>query len=97
MKPNTPILMLSLLIPVTPDTSPEQVINIIGQQVVEALQQIQVHQEAAQQEIAAQDNGDPEAIPQEEFNASLLKETMEAYTPDTRDDILGKLGYTSEV
>lgn len=97
MKPNTPILMLSLLIPVTPDTSAEQVINMIGHQVVEALQQIQVHQEAAQREIGAEDSGDPEAIPQEEFNASLPNETMEAYTPETRDDILGKLGYTSEV
>ena len=87
MKPNTPILMLSLLIPVTTDTSPEQVINIIGQQVVEALQQIRAHQES---EPGA---ADPEAIPQDEFKASLPLETLESYSDETRDDLLGKLGY----
>ena len=97
MKPNTPILMLSLLIPITPDTSAEQVINIIGHQVAEALQQIQVHQANAQAAGSEEDNGDPEAISREEFNASLPKEMLEAYTAETRDDLLGKLGYTSEV
>ena len=87
MKPDTPILMLSLLIPVTAETSPEQVINIIGMQVYEALQQIRAQQEAT----------DPEAIPQEEFNASISQETQESYTDTTRDDLLTKLGYTAEV
>ena len=94
MKPNTPILMLSLLIPVTPDVSPEQVINLIGHQVAEAMQQIRAQQEATTDED--QENGDPESIPQEEFNASLVQETQESYTEETRDDLLAKLGYAPE-
>ena len=87
MKPDTPILMLSLLIPVTEDTSPEQVINIIGAQVYEALQQIRKQREAV----------DPEAIPEEEFRASVTQETLESYTEETRPDLLSQLGYTAEV
>ena len=96
MKPNTPILMLSLLIPVTPDVSPEQIMNMIGHQVVEAMQQIQVHQAIARQEAIEQDTGDPEAIPQQEFNASLPMEMLESYSEETRDDLLVKLGYSAE-
>jgi hypothetical protein len=90
MKPNTPILMLSLLIPVTAETNPEQVINIIGQQVVEAMQQIRAHQASAEQETE-----DPEAVPQDEFNATLVKETLEPYSEDTKADWLSKLGYAA--
>jgi hypothetical protein len=97
MKPNTPILMLSLLIPVTPDVSPEQVINIIGHQVVEAMQQIRAQQQAANLDSGDEVNGDPEAIPQQEFNASLLHETLESYSDETSNDLLAKLGYSAEV
>ncbi len=96
MKPNTPILMLSLLIPVTPDVSPEQIMNMIGHQVVEAMRQIQSHQEIARQEAIEQAAGDPEAIPQQEFNASLPAELLESYSEETRDDLLVKLGYSAE-
>jgi len=100
MKPNTPVLMLSVLIPVTPETSPEQVINMIGYQVVEALRHIQEQQ--AVEEITSADgdepnNGDPEAIPQQEFNATVQHEEFESYSDATKDDLLGKLGYTAEV
>jgi hypothetical protein len=91
MKPNTPILMLSLLIPVTPDTSPEQVINIIGQQVLEALNQIQIHQSTLEEAET-----DPEAVPQDEFNESVPRETFESYSDTTRDDLLAKLGYEAK-
>jgi hypothetical protein len=96
MKPNTPILMLSLLIPVTPDVSPEQVINIIGQQVVEAMKHLRAHQEATAQAIGEEVDDDPETIPQQEFNASLVQETLERYGDETRDDLLAKLGYNAE-
>jgi hypothetical protein len=91
MKPNTPMLMLSLLIPVTPEVSPEQVINIIGHQVAEALQQIRAQQAAGEEET-----GDPEAVPQDEFNASVLHETLEPYSDETRNDLLAGLGYAGE-
>ena len=86
MKPDTPILMLSLLIPVTAETSAEQVINIIGAQVYEALQQIRAQQESA----------DPEAIPEGEFRASVTQETLESYTDSTRSDLLAQMGYAAE-
>ena len=38
----------------------------------------------------------PHSLPlvsEEEFNASLVQETLEPYTAGTQDDILGKLGY----
>ena len=95
MKPNTPILMLSLLIPVTPDVSPEQIMNMIGHQVVEAMQQIQAHQEIARQEALELSSSDPEVIPQEEFNSSVPMETLESYTAETHDDLLEKLGYSA--
>ncbi|HLJ57520.1 MAG TPA: hypothetical protein VKT77_20955 [Chthonomonadaceae bacterium] len=95
MKPNTPILMLSLMIPVVPGVSAEQIMNVIGGQVYEAIQQLEAHQRA---EAAAEpaDLGDPEAIPQEEFNASVPRETFEAYTDDTKEDLLARLGYAAE-
>ena len=42
------------------------------------------------------DAGDPEAIPQQEFNATVQQETLESYSDDTRDDLLGKLGYNAQ-
>jgi hypothetical protein len=83
--------MLSLLIPVTPDTSPEQVINIIGQQVLEAMNQIRIHQNAVEEAEA-----DPEAVPQSEFNESVPIERFESYSDKTRDDQLAKLGYEAK-
>ena len=97
MKPDTPILMLSLLIPVTAETSPEQVINIIGQQVSDALQHLRAQQEAAQAASPDTENDDREAIPQAEFNASVTNETLESYSDDTRRDLLTELGYPAEV
>ena len=90
MKPNTPILMLSLLIPVTPDTNPDQVINIIGQQVIEAMNQIRSHREEADQDTA-----DPESIPQNEFNSTLLDAKLESYSDPTKADLLSALGYNA--
>jgi hypothetical protein len=95
MKPNTPILMLSLMIPIVPGVSADQIMNVIGGQVVEAMQQLESHQRAATEEEATND-GDPEAIPQAEFNASVPVEAFEAYTDDTKDDLLAKLGYAAE-
>jgi hypothetical protein len=85
--------MLSLLIPVTEDTTAEQVINIIGRQVVEALERIHAQTESGPSEAGGED---PEAIPQDQFNETVLRETLEAYTDNTREDLLGKLGYPAE-
>ena len=81
--PNTPILMLTIQIPVQDDTSAEQVLDALGPQLAEALAQIKQQANAP----------DPEAIPQDEFNASVLHEFEESYTDDTRSDLLTSLGY----
>ncbi len=83
--PNTPILMLTIQIPVQDDTSAEQVLDALGPQLAEALAQIKQQANAP----------DPEAIPQDEFNASVLHESEESYTDDTRSDLLASLGYAA--
>ena len=89
MQPDTPVLMIALQIPVLEDTSAEQVLAAIGQKVAEALAEIKDKQ--AQE--APDPNADPEAIPQAEFNASVVKETQEPLTDDTAPDLLAALGY----
>ena len=81
--PNTPILMLTIQIPVLEDTSAAQVLDALGPQLAEALAQIKQQANAP----------DPEAIPQMEFNASVLREMDESYSDDTRGDLLAALGY----
>ena len=83
--PNTPILMLTIQIPVLDDTSAEQVLDALGPQLAEALAQIKQQASAP----------DPEAIPQLEFNASVLHEAEESYSDDTRSDLLAVLGYAA--
>ena len=83
--PNIPILMITMQIPVQDDTSAEQVLEAIAPQLAEALEQIKQQASAT----------DPEAIPQIEFNASVLHETEESYSDDTRDDLLAALGYAA--
>src|SRR5438270_13701175 len=96
MKPNTPILMLSLMIPIVPGVSADQIMNVIGGQVYEAMQQIEAHQQQEADAEDANETGDPEAIPQSEFNASVPVEAFEAYTDTTKEDLLEKLGYPAE-
>ena len=83
MTPDTPILMITLQIPVLEDTSAEQVLDAIGQKVSEAISEIK------QQRASL----DPESIPQGEFNEWVVKEIEEPYTAETRDDLLSQLGY----
>jgi hypothetical protein len=83
--PNIPILMITMQIPVQDDTNAAQVLEAIGPQLAEALEQIKRQANAP----------DPEAIPQVEFNASVLRETEETFSDDTHDDWLTALGYAA--
>lgn len=85
MNPETPILMITLQIPVLSDTNVGEVFEAIAPQLAEALEQIK-HQAAAP---------DPETIPQQEFNASVLNEMQEGYSLDTHSDLLATLGYAA--
>lgn len=80
MKPDIPILMITLHIPVLPDTDTDQVLEAIGQQVSEALETVRQQQAAETSDEAER----PEA---------KSEETLEPYTEATQDDLLAALGY----
>lgn len=84
---NTPILMITLQIPVRPETNADEILDIIGRQLNEALQQIKQQQ----QEETEFSLGEGE--PTEEAS----DERMESYSESTRQDLLAKLGYASDV
>ena len=83
MNPDTPILMITLQIPVTPDTTADEVLNAIGRQVSDALV-----------EFREQQSGPAETADDvEEFRASVIKETEETFSTRTGTDLLTRLGY----
>jgi len=86
MKPNIPILTITLHIPLTPDTEVEEVLEAIAATVTDALGEIR-NQEADEL---------PEDISDEEQSTHLSDEALEAYTETTHDDLLAQLGYTAE-
>jgi hypothetical protein len=83
MNPETPILMITLQIPVTPDTTADEVLDAIGRQVSDALQDFRQQQNAPDQDAQAM----------EEFKASLPRETEENFSEATRSDLLARMGY----
>ena len=87
MIPNTPILTITLQIPVQPDTTVDQVLNAIGEELTVALNEVREQHEKQ----------DPEAIGQDEFNASLLDETGESYSDRTKTDVLSLMGYKETI
>ena len=88
MRPDIPILMIALQIPVLDDTTTEQILEVIAEQVHQALLAIRQEQAAS---------GEPESIPPAEFNEWVIKERLEPYSDKTRKDLLAALGYKSDV
>ena len=84
MKPNIPILTITLHIPLLEGVDAEQVLEAIGQQVTEALDQVR-----------GEESQDGEESTVERAEAST-EEKWEPYTDATKDDILAKLGYGPE-
>ncbi len=89
MQPNTPILVLTLQIPVLADTSADQVMEAIGQKVSEMLNEVKKKQAAPELDATAQSE-------QIAFNASVIRETEEAHSDDISADLLAALGYTPD-
>lgn len=83
MKPNIPILTITLHIPLTPDTEVEEVLEAIAATVTDALGEIR-SQEADEL---------PEGVTDEEPATHLSEEALEGYSDITHDDLLAKLGY----
>lgn len=87
MNPDTPILMITLQIPVTADTNTAQVLEAIAQKVDEALYEIK------QQQAEGIEATDLESLSRQEFKESLIDEKAERFTTATRNDLLSDLGY----
>lgn len=85
MNPDTPILMITLQIPVTPDTTADEVLHAIGRQVTDALVEFR-EQQAAPAAPSSE---------QAQFRASVIKETEETFTAKTGTDLLSRLGYST--
>lgn len=88
MRPDTPILTITLQIPLLPDTRVEDILDVIGQQLGEAM-------DAAREQTASadgdEDGGETEAAPE----SSISTEIHEPFTESTKPDLLSALGYTA--
>jgi 2',3'-cyclic-nucleotide 2'-phosphodiesterase (5'-nucleotidase family) len=83
MKPNVPILTITLHIPLTPDTEVEEVLEAIATTVTDALNEVR----------GQEDDEMPEQVTDDEPLFHLSDEALEGYTDTTKDDLLVKLGY----
>lgn len=85
MNSGIPILMISMQIPILPDTDASDVLEAIGLQVSQALESIREQQ-----------SGQPmEEITDEEPREVVTSETVEPFGETTKDDLLTALGYES--
>lgn len=87
MKPDTPILTITLQIPLLPDTRIEDILDVIGQQLGEAM-------EAAREQTAS-DDGDDREEAEGQPESSISTEIMEPFSEGTKQDLLSALGYTA--
>jgi len=83
MNPETPILMITLQIPVTPDTTADEVLDAISRQVSDALQDFREQQNGPDTPVQDADTMD----------AGIRKETDEIFSENTRVDLLRQMGY----
>ena len=83
MNSGIPILMISLQIPVLPDTDTDEVLQSIGMQVAQAL-------DAVRQQ---QSTGDQPEVEEDDAREMFSSETFEPFTENTEQDLLATLGY----
>ena len=103
MKPDVPVLRLSLRIPLSESTTADQVLNQISLAVRKALRRFRARQAAAAWDLAVRklDDGPdptngtlpPESAPNHLISA-VVHEKNETHSAENRDDLLAKLGYT---
>ena len=84
-----PILMITLVIPGYEDVSSDQILDAIGQQLGQALETLKSQQ-------SGQVIEEPESPEDVAFRASVINESIEAFTDETGEDILATLGYSGE-
>lgn len=97
MKPDTPILMITLQIPVLPETSADEVLDAIGQQVSQALHAIRAQQadkETPDEDVASVAVESAPLTPEQlEFKQSVIKETLEEPSAEFARNVLAEMGY----
>lgn len=87
MNPEMPVLIINLQIAITPDTSAEELMAVIGQKLDEAFVELREHQADVSFEPDSAESA-------EDFAAPGLMEVLEGYTEDTDVDLLKAMGYT---
>ena len=98
MEPNTPILTITLQIPVLAETNADEIMEAISARLNEALEEIRRQQENEAPLIEQDDEIDAMLqAEQEVFRASVVKEVQEAFTAETHPDLLASLGYKSRI
>jgi hypothetical protein len=88
MKQESPMLMITLMIPLQADISSEQIIEVIGQQLSQAISA------ARQQQAEAEGLELADEEVQGGVRESVSPETFESYTEETKTDLLSTLGYS---
>jgi len=86
MNSGIPILMISMQIPVLPDTDASQVLEAIAMQVSQALESIREQQ--SEQGF--------EEVTEEDGRELVTAETFEPFSEGTKDDLLATLGYEAK-
>ncbi len=90
MKPEQPMFLITMQIPVRPDTDVSEVLDVIGQQLSEAVRKVQEHAEKQSYTKRL------EPIVDDGWKETVMKETQEDYSEDTGSDLLASMGYRSE-
>jgi hypothetical protein len=90
MKRKRPMLVITLQIPLTEDLSAEDVLEALREQTEAALQMVR-------ERMLQEDGEDDSEYEETEVPAPTVAlaglETMEPFSDETKDDILGRLGY----
>lgn len=86
MRPETPMLMIAIQVPLLPETNAEDVVEAIRHKLVEALHEVKRR------------HGVPVSDPDSGAGAmpAVPRETDEPFSPETREDLLARLGYTAD-
>ncbi len=96
MKPDRPILTITLQVPLVEGIGPEEILEFIGYQVAEALEQMRSGQAPASDEDEAEVETPEDPTEKAErlaWKETVVRETLEPYTDPTKTDILASLGY----
>jgi len=85
MRPDTPVLMIAIQVPLLQETNAEEVLEAIRHELAAALREVK-----RRHGISASDADRGGTMP------AIPRETDEPFSPETREDLLARLGYTAD-